>query len=155
MNKKLEMKKVQVGENNLLLMNVKRENGKTKLSLKVCNEIEMLFRKEDIKESDVYKLDGGKLSFYALDSEQDYERLLEGVTIGSYGRPFIYDGNMNFSILRTVGIAQGVELEITHLVSEEALTEWAKKLKEFVVKLYKNYLKPVEITVTIQKKEVC
>jgi len=147
---------VEIGSNTLLLMKVNRVEGKTKLSLKVSPEIEGLFKKEQKRESNIYKIDGRKLSFYEWDdNEHNYERVMSNVELNTYGREFLRSGEFNFSVLRTVGISEGVDIEIDKLISEETLTEWSKNLKDFTVKLYKNFLKPIEITVTIEKREVC
>ena len=147
---------VEIGSNTLLLMKVNRVEGKTKLSLKVSPEMEGLFKKEQKRESNIYKIDGRKLSFYEWDdNEHNYERVMSYVELNTYGREFLRSGEFNFSVLRTVGISEGVDIEIDKLISEETLTEWSKNLKDFTVKLYKNFLKPIEITVTIEKREVC
>ena len=147
---------VEIGSNTLLLMKVNRVEGKTKLSLKVSPEMEGLFKKEQKRESNIYKIDGRKLSFYEWDdNEHNYERVMSNVELNTYGREFLRSGEFNFSVLRTVGISEGVDIEIDKLISEETLTEWSKNLKDFTVKLYKNFLKPIEITVTIEKREVC
>src|SRR3990167_7153873 len=129
---------VEIGSNTLLLMKVNRVEGKTKLSLKVSPEIEGLFKKEQKRESNIYKIDGRKLSFYEWDeNEHNYERVMSNVELNTYGREFLRSGEFNFSVLRTVGISEGVDIEIDKLISEETLTEWSKNLKDFTVKLYK------------------
>lgn len=155
MTEKIEIKKVNVENKALLDLSIKREEGKVKLSIKVAEEIENLYKQTEQKESGKYQLNGAGLMFYAWNNDNRTADIMEDIALNDYGKAFVFENSFNFSVLRTVNISEGITVEITNLVSEEALVEWCKKLKEFVVKLYKNYLKPCEITVLIQTKEVC
>jgi len=149
-------KVVKKDDNKILVMNVNRENGKTKLFIKVSPEIENVFKTEDTHESNIYK-DGDTKHFYYLrkpDTEEELNNLVSDTRISDYGNQ-LFDGyRTNLSLLRTVGISEGVNFEITHLIGEEMLTKYAERMKIFVLKLYKQFIRKVEINVVLEKVEV-
>ena len=159
---KLSKEVVRKGENDLLVLKVFRENKRTKLYLKVDKKIEELFQIEGTRESSYYKNDGNPLQFYeigepceAVATLLEYDTKNRRIKIKEYGNPLVDSyGSMNFSILRSVGSSEGISVEIHRLISEEALIEWANELKEYIVRLYKNFVRTMELTVIIEKKEV-
>ena len=130
-----------------------QNNANIYLWIKVHPLIEELFKHEVIEESTIYKTpEGAPLKFYAwgaydADTATELERLARtvGAKISSYGTAFgdEYRG-WNYSILRTVGISNGVEISLNGLISIDVLDKWAKNLKEFVKLLY-TQLKPATI----------
>jgi hypothetical protein len=157
---KLNKQVVKFDDRKLLVMKITREKGKAKLYLQTDEAIENIFRKEDIHDSENYTCDKQPLRYYDLlegEEEESYKSLMSNIRLNSYGSNFIigsYSMDKNISILRSVGISQGITIEINRLISEEMLTEWANILKDFVAKLYKNFVRPLEISVTIEKREV-
>lgn len=147
---------VKKGDNKILLMKLLRENGKTKLYLKTAPEVEAVFRTEQTTVSTVYKDEDTFHNFYKqLSNEDNLVNLVDNVRLNSYGTQ-LFDGyRKNLSLLRTVGISNGILFEIQGLIGEEMLEEWSRTLKEFILKLYKSYVRPVEITLILEKKEVC
>ncbi len=147
---------VKKGDNKILLMKLLRENGKTKLYLKTAPEIESVFRTEQTNESRVYKDEDNFHSYYnQLSNEDSLVSLVDNIRLNNYGTQLVDGYRKNLSLLRTVGISNGILFEIQGLIGEEMLEEWSKTLKEFILKLYKSYVRPVEITLILEKKEVC
>lgn len=142
------------------LLRITRENGKTKLFLKILPEMEEIFKSEDVQESRVYGVDGQNHRFYEkTENEDNLRNLMRGecaIRLNDYGTRLI-DGNgyFNLSIFRTVGLSEGKYFDVESLISEEMLLDYAKAVKNFCVKLYKNYIRKVEINVTFDVKEVC
>ena len=144
-------------EGTILSLNVLRENDKTVLSIKTNKEIEKLFQNPSTANSEVYNHDGRKLSYYNFptpEREEELKNFFHPFRINKYGSQLIYNGDKNFSLLRTVGLSQGIKIEVQDLISEELLTEWVQKFKEMVIKTYKNFVRPIEINVIIEKREV-
>ena len=61
-----------------------------------------------------------------------------------------YDGHVNFSFLMAQDLKEGVTFKFQNMpMSAEGLKEWAGTMKEVVKALYQDYLKPVDITVSL------
>ena len=61
-----------------------------------------------------------------------------------------YDGSLNFSFLMAQDLKKGVTFKFQNMpMSAEGLKEWAGTMKEVVKALYEDYLKPVDITVSV------
>ena len=146
---------------------IRNTNGQLVLKIKVSKEIENFFKKlarDDIRTSRVYhNSTGSEKEFYYLTLEMDnkvreIENAIERITLREYGSSIIlYDlGNCvaNLSVLRTKDISEGIEIVINDYISKEQMLFWLRKLKECVAYIYKNYIKPIEISVEMKMKEI-
>lgn len=57
--------------------------------------------------------------------------------------------NPNMSVLRSIGLGEGITMIIPTIASHTDVEQYAKAIKENVKKLYKNYVKPIDITVQL------
>jgi len=133
-----------------------RGKGEQILSIKISEEIANLFVTPLTPKSDVYKnKEGENLKYYQekpiLRECQTLFRQKEGedITLERYGTNLMLSGNFNFSILRTVGIVQGIEVRVGELILEDQVVDWMKNLSLFVKFLQKNYIAQIEIKATI------
>lgn len=157
-HRKLQSKTVTAStENNsskILELNVKRVENKIKLYIKVAKEIEEIFKHPPIVESDNYNNNGEKIKYYKYKEEQKLLTNNENLLLNEFGSNFIINGKFNLSIIRSVGISSGITLDIKGLISEEMLINWSKTLKDFLVKIYKQYIRVIEIEISMNVKEM-
>jgi len=139
-------------------INFSRVKGDQILSIKVSKEIADLFvNSNGVGTSDVY-LDsaGAKLKFNKEDNklEQYTEKFRNqsyslNCVLNRYGTNLIVDGKYNFSVLRTIGIEDGVKVKVNDLILEDDVNNWVQGLGAFIKFLYKNYIDRVEVKATI------
>jgi len=60
----------------------------------------------------------------------------------------------NFSFIRTVGITKGVTFEFNGVFSKEMITEMSSAYKTALVRLIKEYIKPMELIIKIYNNEI-
>ena len=134
---------------------IKRAGNKIQVQIELAPEIENLFKNEDVSISSVYHSNGGAFKFYRL---VNFPRFLfpKDYTISDYGEKLFLQDNLNFSIVRTVGISNpgGISFDIKGLVSKEDLEEWVKIFKEFIVILWKKLVQKVTIKMTLTTEEI-
>jgi hypothetical protein len=64
-----------------------------------------------------------------------------------------YEG-YNFSILRAVGLGNGVKILFTSPTSSERIDEWKRNFVEYLRWIYTNYMRPVDVEVSITVREL-
>jgi hypothetical protein len=153
--KKEEKEKAKVKKENLIQCRI-WGNKDIRIYLWVSSEIEDLFkyREDSIQTSDCYKGPSGGHKFYPTQPQLKEFASSMYCNIDAYGRA-LNGGGYNFSILRTKGLKNGQRFYLHDgLYSREYLQKWAENLKILVVKLYKSYVRPIDLEVTIAKKEL-
>jgi hypothetical protein len=75
---------------------------------------------------------------------------------GMVGNPLMYHSGygFNFSILRAVGLSEGVKITFTTPTSVERITEWKRALVDYMKWIYSNFMRPVDIDIQITVKEM-
>lgn len=76
--------------------------------------------------------------------------------IQSYGDPLLCsssDTRYNYSIVRTVGIAQGVTVLVSGIYPLSALEEWSAGLAAFCKQLFAEFLRPVQVEVALHQEK--
>jgi len=135
-----------------------RSKGNQILKIRVLPEIEALFKEESENISKNYKdATGNGLDYYDLSPKlskyvQQYNsRLLIGkrITLDRYGGDLILDGYYNYSILRTVKISEGIELNIAGLILDEEIEPYYRSLANLTKYIYQNFIEPREIKATM------
>lgn len=67
---------------------------------------------------------------------------------------FWYDSNSpNLSFIRTVGSGEGIKFMWPTVTSTDNLKKWGEKAKEGLKTLYVQYLKPIELDITLTTRE--
>lgn len=135
----------------------KRKEGDQYLFIKLDPKIVALFKTKSIRKSENYLDESGNgLKFYEPKPShqqwvvdfQNQNRI--GISnLDNYGTELVSEGQMNFSLLRTVGIEDGVSLRITSLITDVRFNNWVETLGSFIKFIYKNYIVDSEIRVTI------
>ena len=129
-------------------------NDVVKLYVKVSPEIETMFKSGLKEKSSNWGVNGEEYEFYRRQYTGELGVYMSGV-FDSYGGAFIDNmGNINTGILRTVGLSEGKEFEIKERYSEETLIKGVRDLKKNVVHLYKNFVRPVKINMSLRIEEI-
>jgi hypothetical protein len=156
---KEEKEKARVKKRNLIRCRIWGNKG-IKIQLWISAEIENLFKTTGTIDSRVYrnKKEYHKLYQTKVELQEFARRLQRPVTIDQAHSSIGRGGELNFSILRTKGLSEGLGKKFyleDGLFSREFLEQWANALKTLVVKLYKNYCQPIDLEVEVRKREVC
>lgn len=94
--------------------------------------------------------------FYPLVTGSGISVRHEYVRIDKAGHSYMYhpeEQYYNASIVRAVGLKNGVDVVFTGPNSVEEVRKWVEHMKTYVKHLYINYLRPVDIDITITVKE--
>lgn len=145
--------KVYKGDKKLAIIRIRRKSGELYLYIKTNNELESFFKTNRTNTSDIYH-NGQPLEFYGLkhvlrDIQSQY-----GQNLREYGKELRMGMGYNFSLLRTKGISQGIELELTELLSKELIEDYIVNVKEFIKKLYRDYIKDLEVKTELEVKDL-
>lgn len=138
----------------------RREDGKLDVTIKTCDALENLFKTDDTRESSEWHSGDDYHEFYHRDAVRDQNEELESFMAShydNYGAEFLnQDGDVNLSLLRTVGISDGdgVEFVVPANTSEDKMMEALSQLKEAAIEMYKRWQRPVEMEVDIRKREL-
>jgi len=127
-----------------------------RIRLKVSSEVENLFRfREDhIQTSSAYRGPSGGHRYYPTNAQLQSFATGMYCNLDAYGLA-LNSGSYNLSILRTEGLRNGQVFYLHNgLYSREFLERWAENLKTFVIKLYKSYIRAIDLKVTITKREL-
>jgi len=158
-NKKKEKKVKQLSLDKINVVNLEftRSKGIQKLYIEVVPKIEELFRTDDVKISRNYKNSKGEgLRYYSNKEEitKFIARFNEiesrnRATVEYYGMNFYKNEYVNFSILRTVGISEGVEVIIDGLVLQQEFKIWLADFAQYIKFLYMNFVQKTATKATI------
>ncbi len=166
-NSKTTMKKGEKGEKEqkeqkkerkrIADINFTRNAGAQVLSIKVTPELEALFKSDEISTSDTYKnVAGTKLKYYKLTPSLEtytdtFTRNEYGTrtTLNHYGTELFMSGTFNGSILRTVGLSEGVDFVVTNLILDTEVHRWTEFLAKYLKFLHQNFIEKTEIKATI------
>ena len=144
----------------ILKAEVERNGNGTYINIKTAQEIEELFKLGTKRNSSrCQNTDGALLRYYAR--HETTENLIRttqqkfNIDIGNYGEDIESEnGLMNFSILRTVGIKDGIKYRLPEkLYSTEYLEEWVKRMRDYGKYLYVNYCSKVKISTVLTIEE--
>jgi hypothetical protein len=94
--------------------------------------------------------------FYRLSSQTQSElaNLLPNVSFGNYGESLTAGTGFNLSIFRTVGLGEGVTVEMPGLYSSEYLRKWLDTAADAAKLIYKTYAKSRVLYVEVKSGEV-
>jgi hypothetical protein len=139
-----------------------RNDGDQFLTIKTVPEVEKLFKAEKKEKSEKYlDFEGNGLEFYSLsDKLQNYiDKYQSGndgyysrsrhVILHKYGTDLLTEGCYNLSVLRTVGLSDGIKVKVNDLVLDDNVQAWTKELAEFLKYLYHTFIEKTEIKATI------
>lgn len=152
-------KEAEMDDNQLFRAWLRRnDEGKLVLYVECSEEIEEFYRTSSTGESDHWKNDDGEFhEFYKRTwdeySDSDMARYFKNKNY-TFGNSYVADGRVNVGILRTVGLSDGVEFEIPSSYSEDTMEESIKGLKEIVVEVYKEFIRPVNVRTSVTVQEM-
>lgn len=125
----------------------KRSRGRQYLYIKVIPEIEELFKHERTTTSDSYRMENGEGAiFYNMSDnisriEDTLQNRGENLVISRYGYNITRRETPNYSVLRTVGIKDGVTVSLdATLTSDVEFKQWVEGLGKFIKILYLEVL---------------
>jgi len=93
----------------------------------------------EVRQSNNYQSAEGRLSYYNIDEQASLtgdiidELRRKSIIITKYGSCLNFEGMLNVSMIRTVGLSQGVKVEVSNiglLYSKDFLVKWAKAAKD-------------------------
>lgn len=129
------------------------------LKIKVAKELEGAFTTEEKKRSGVYKNEAGKgLQFYAMTPSLSgfittYRRNVSCPSIEGLDNYGVYmvneSGYYNFSIIRTVGISEGITVRIDKIILNRDVETWISEFAKFLKFTYENLVGEKEISAVI------
>jgi len=160
MSNKNIKKKVDADGDNIAVLKVYRENGFVVLRIKVSESIENCFKTDEVKESMVYRSNGDRLSYYAMNiADRDNMASIESkmsVFMCDYGGELFRSGRPNFSVLRTVGVSSsnGVKMRVDGLIGSDAIKKYVELFKKFLAEFYKQYISRVSVETTLNIVEL-
>lgn len=79
---------------------------------------------------------------------------LQDCYFSKWGESFEYNSKPNLSFLRAKGLGEGISLTFSFVVSTDRLTQWAEKARRAIKTLWLQYLKPVEIEISISTRDM-
>ncbi|MCI0748844.1 MAG: hypothetical protein L0Y58_25845 [Verrucomicrobia subdivision 3 bacterium] len=142
-------------KNTLLTLKVRRTLNGISLFLK-SEPLECVFQtmasgREDHSQDSRWP----KISGYRLDSSHELARHLSGCNLifNKWGERLDTGGYYNFSIVRAVGLSKGVTIEMAGPYSSAFIKEWINQLKSWTKNLYRDFLAPIDLQLTITTKE--
>lgn len=97
------------------------------------------------------------LEFYTLKSEiQQSLSRGEAMVNGMVGQGALYNSGYgyNFSMLRAVGLGKGVKILFPMPTSTERIEAWKSAFTEYLRWLYTNFMRPVDVEISITVKEM-
>lgn len=141
---------------NICNIKFSRAEGNQFLFLEVVPAIEKLFKNDRTETSEVYKNKNDKgLKFYKLSSKLEeytnkYNQSGASVNLTRYGTDLFIDQYVfNLSVLRTVGIKNGVEVKVNDLIVDNDIQRWIQELAKYVKFMYSNFVEKSEVKATI------
>lgn len=146
-----EFKSENPEEGHLLRAYLKRKGGRCLLYIEVSDEVEEFFSSDRVDESSQWHSsdeDDEYHEFYYKDYSNEFEKHVQ-MKNDSFGGDYVKNDHVNIALLRTVGLSDGVEFELPAQYSEDTLLESMKELKEEVEIIYKQFIRPVNITGTL------
>ena len=156
----LENKKDVADKSKHVIANIlfSRENGVQKLKIKVDKRIEKLFSDPNTEISKVYKNTNGEgIAYYSIGNrlqklEEKYNlsfRQGREILIREFGTDFIKGGRHNLSILRSVGISNGVEVVVDSLIMDSEIQEWSNTLSYYLKFLFLYFIENKKVIINI------
>lgn len=141
---------------NVAEIDLTREDGKQILTIKVSAEIEKLFKTDETQTSERYvDSDGDGLEYYTEKASlarfmEKYNRVSSNrVELARYGTELFLDGKPNLSVLRTVGISEGIEVEVTDFVVDTEIQAWCQTLADFLKFMYNGFIAKATVKASI------
>jgi len=139
----------------LLTLKVKRTPNGLSLFLKSA-PLENVFKaiaegREDYNQDSRWP----EVSGYRLESGHELTRHLHGSNLifNKWGDRLDAGGYYNLSVLRAVGLSQGVRFELPGPYSSSFIKERINQLKSWAKNLYRDFLSPIDLQLTITTKE--
>ncbi len=138
-----------------------REDGKQVLKIDISRNLAKLFETDEVSESGKYKNpDGDALEYYDLSPEisryveQYNERFGQAqgqvIALDTYGYNLVLqNGHINLSVLRTVGIKDGIEVVTDDMILDSDLHQWTLAIADFLKFLYSNLVEKVTVKAQI------
>lgn len=144
-----EFKSEENNEGQLMRAYMRRRGGKCVLYIQVAEEIEEFFSSDTVEQSEQWHGGDGYHDFYYKDYSEEFQRHTE-MKNDRFGSKYIKDDHVNIALLRTKGLSDGVEFEVPGKYSEDSLLDSMKELKEEVEIVYKQFIRPVQITSSLK-----
>jgi len=150
--------RLEKGDNVLLELAITR-NENIEITFRLSTEIEQFFQRTSIKSKNTTKwkdVNGNYPDFYEWKSSGS-DAVADGFMesyLNTYGGPLFDGERANVSILRTVNSSHGITLSFGEMMSKETIEEFARQVRDFVLKLYKQFIRKVTVKTTITVEEV-
>ena len=140
---------------------IRHSNQTLNIYLKLNKNIEEIFKSNKKETSRTYLNEKGeKHKYYNYANNEILNRLHTLLlmpfpySFKGYGEVLDY-GTYNYSILRTVGISKGINLQIRNeIYSMNFFKEYITNLRELIKNLYKEFIREVEVKTTLTIKEL-
>lgn len=137
-----------------------REEGHQHLKIKIDEALEKAFSSKEKRTSKIYLDKAGKgLAYYGevpglRDFVENFRKSASLDTpisgLDNYGTNMFNDsGLFNFSVVRTVGISQGITLKLDKIILDKDVERWIGQFARFLKFIYGNLVGKKEILATI------
>lgn len=141
----------------LFTSELSRRNGGLHLYIEMSDEMEEFLSGSKVSESSNWSSEEEQHRFYHIDGlDEEIKEYLEDnyPSSSDYGEEYIQNGEVNMSVLRTVGLSEGAEFELDETHPESVLVKAQIDLRDAVVDLYKTFVRPLQVNATIEVKQV-
>lgn len=127
----------------VLDLKIKDEDNGLFLYVKSCKEYEdYLIKTKEIHDTqDLFRED--------KDAKFYFMRLVDNY-LDAINSPIFYTGQINFAVLRLVGISNGLKFKIDNLLTEKQIKDGLDKLKDVFTQFYKNNIDKIKINYSVR-----
>jgi len=153
-------KKVSKNGVSIAHIRVSRQDGNIVLYLKLCKDIENVFRSPNIATSTVYRSNGEHLRYYKLDDTdnscmRDFENKYS-CHIRSYGSSLYSGGLPNFSLIRTVGTSKngGIKVKLDGIIGSDSFKHYISSFKDMLKMFYKEFVSDIVVQTELRIQEI-
>lgn len=126
---------------------------KTKLYIRVAKEVEEIIKNACQAEPKESRAWGTKFYEHKSEASTLKSKFTDG-KYNSYGDNLMYGNVANISVLRTVGVSNGVTIELKQLYPDAMLTSYAEQVRGFVKDLYTQFLRKVVVKASLSLEEI-
>jgi hypothetical protein len=139
---------------------VARQDGQIVMHLKLCKDVENVFKNENITSSTVYRSNGEHLKYYKFSSIDDASmrdfEMRYNCHLRQYGSSLYISGLPNFSLIRSVGTSKGtgIKIKLDGILGSESIKNYIMHFKDVLKAFYKEFVSDVVVQSDLRIQEI-
>jgi len=150
---------IEKGGRELMDLEIVRDE-KIFISFRLAPEIEQFFKNVSAGEKSTTKwllADGTPPKYYDWKTGDGIDAIADaffGSVFNTYGERLFDGERANIAFLRTVHSSKGVVFGFDEMMSKETLEQFAIQVRDFVIRLYKQFIRKVVVKASVQIEEL-